>query len=386
MTKGSLEIVGRKSIVSMQKSASEGFQVTKPRNDPPRQCQSSLAEALRPQTNSELEQVLPPVLEHFISASQDALSSSEQNRLAMRGPAPSSHCSQDTVRACSLERYTNDQLFASNNDHDIARAPDYHEECETPVAEIKFGDREDFCDELNDEELLELTSDMNDESPKISHPWSSAYEPDAGRASVTDSQGLSTSVIASDIEDGEGSSTQRPSKKFVSPVTLTTRLLMATGDVHLTEARRPIVRPAFPDAVRERSPIIGLSSSTLLRTCFRIGETINQAHQANKFGKQVVFELYARILESKRDGIRQYFTFCDLFHGKPPYIKATYDATLWRSVQLFDYDSKRLLRQGRICRCMGRMQRTGKEWVMTVLNIWEATWDDIKWVEGILHP
>jgi hypothetical protein len=34
---------------------------------------------------------------------------------------------------------------------------------------------------------------------------------------------------------------------------------------------------------------------------------------------------------------------------------------------------------------MGKMKREGKEWVMTVLNIWEAKWDDIKWVEGIVN-
>ncbi|KAF2825362.1 hypothetical protein CC86DRAFT_294925 [Ophiobolus disseminans] len=183
----------------------------------------------------------------------------------------------------------------------------------------------------------------------------------------------------------EENSTQRRAKKFVSPITLTTRLLAATGDIDTVEARKPIARPLFPDAVRDRSPIIGLSSSTLLRTCFRIGEVINQAHQADKTGKHITFELYARILDSERDNKTQFFTFCDLFHGKPPYLKAAYDAALWKSVQLFNYDSKRLLQQGRIGRCMGTMKREGKEWIMTVLNIWEATWDDIKWVEGIVN-
>jgi NADPH-dependent glutamate synthase beta subunit-like oxidoreductase len=123
----------------------------------------------------------------------------------------------------------------------------------------------------------------------------------------------------------------------------------------------------------------------LLRTCFRIGEAINQAHQASKSGKPIMFELYARIFDSTREDTKQYFTFCDLFHAKPPYIKAVYEGAIWKAVELFDYDSKRLLQHGRICRCMGTMKRDGKEWIMVVANIWEATWDDIKWVEGIVN-
>ena len=150
------------------------------------------------------------------------------------------------------------------------------------------------------------------------------------------------------------------------------------------KGQTPIVRPPFPNPVRDRSPIIGLSSSTLLRSCFRIGEAINQGYQASKSGKHVLIELYARVLESKRTAQDQHFTFCDLFHARPPYIKAVYDAAIWRPVQLFEYDSRRLLQEGRMCRCIGTMKRKEKAWTMAVLNVWEATWDDIKWVEGIV--
>ncbi|KAF1938950.1 hypothetical protein EJ02DRAFT_353415 [Clathrospora elynae] len=156
------------------------------------------------------------------------------------------------------------------------------------------------------------------------------------------------------------------------------------GDVGSTKARKPIARRPFPNAVRDRSPIIGLSSSAFLRTCFRIGEAINQSCQASKSGKNVMIELYARVFESERTDTTQQFTFCDLFHVKPPYIKGIYGAAVWKTVQLFEYDSRRLLQQGRMCRCIGTMKREGKEWVMTVLNIWEATWEDMKWVEGIV--
>lgn len=177
---------------------------------------------------------------------------------------------------------------------------------------------------------------------------------------------------------------QRLWSKFKPPLTQTSQLLTATGDVENPDARKPIVRPAFPTAVRDRSPIIGLSSHTLLRTCFRIGEVINQSVRASRSGKAVIFELYARVLESERTEMQQMLTFCDLFHAKPPYIKGTYHATIWKSVQLFEYDGRRLLQKGRICRCIGTMKRADKEWIMTIVNIWEATWEDVKWVEGIV--
>lgn len=174
------------------------------------------------------------------------------------------------------------------------------------------------------------------------------------------------------------------SKKFVSSVILTTELVGTSNNLKSLEACNPIVRPSFTAPVRDNSPIIGLSSMTLLRTCFRIGEAINQSCQAARSGKHVVIELNARVLHSQRTDSKQFFTFCDIFHSKAPHIKAVYDASRWKRVQLFEYDSRRLLQTGKMCRCIGTMKREGKEWVMNVLNIWEATWEDIKWVEGIV--
>jgi hypothetical protein len=252
--------------------------------------------------------------------------------------------------------------------------------CSGPIHE---NEDERFDDDLDDDEFLKLTSDLIVTGGVANNHSSSPYQSNAAHATVRDEQRLKLSAPIS-VAIGKGNNRIYQSRTFVSPVTLTTRILAATGDIDSTAARKPIVRSAFPNAVRDRSPIIGLSSNMLLRTCFRIGEAINQAHQSSKSGKTVLFELYARILYSERDDTKQYFTFCDLFHGKPPYVKATYAAGIWKPVQLFSYDCQRLLRQGRICRCTGTMKRDGKEWTMTVSNIWEATWDDIKWVEGIV--
>ena len=261
-------------------------------------------------------------------------------------------------------------FHAVNNPHD-------------QINKDKHVNDDDFDFDIADDELLTLTSEVDGPICDASRDIPSS------RKMLNCKDGDETHHIQKTLRtELKGATTvnnsQRSSKKFISPVTLTTRLLAATGNEGSTKARKPIVRPPFPGSVRDRSPIIGLSSNTLLRTCFRIGEAINQSYQAAKSGKHMVIELYARVLASERTDTGQYFTFCDLFHAKPPYIKGMYDAAIWKAVQLFEYDSRRLLQQGRICRCIGTMKRDGKERIMTIHNIWEATWEDVGWVEGIV--
>jgi hypothetical protein len=257
-----------------------------------------------------------------------------------------------------------------------------HQELTSPPIQHEelYFDEDDFDDDLMDDDLLGLPIDTVDEPNSLSFQSSSPSEAHSTEDTCQKTQTPDTFANAASVIDEEINSSSNTLKKFVFPVTLSTRMLGATGD----EAHKPIIRPSFPVAVRDRSPIIGMSSNTLLRTCFRVGEAINQSYQAVKAGNNILIELYARVLNSERDDLQQRFTFCDLFHTKPPHIQATYATTIWKTVQLFEYDGARLLQQGRICRCMGTMKRDGKDWVMTILNIWEATWDDVQWVEGIV--
>lgn len=252
---------------------------------------------------------------------------------------------------------------------------------EHPTTSQTMTDGDDFDNDLMDDDLLDLFTDTMSEpsSPLLQSSSPLKFDPPINPSQSQ--RTIQACVMNYDASNGETSSLGRPVKKFVSPVTLTSRILAATGD----EARKPIVRSPFPTAVRDRSPLIGMSSNTVLRTCFRIGEAINQSCHVAKAGNSILIELYARILGSELDELQQRFTFCDLFHAKQPYIQATYAAAIWKSVQLFEYDSARLMQQGRICRCIGTMKRNGKDWAMTVLNIWEATWDDVQWVEGIVN-
>ncbi|KZM26134.1 uncharacterized protein EKO05_0010595 [Ascochyta rabiei] len=248
----------------------------------------------------------------------------------------------------------------------------------TQRANLRLNNDNDFDDDdLMDDDLIDFTMNAVVDSSSLELQSDSSTKIDIVNERVLETQTSGTSADDTAVLHEEVVSSQR---KFVSPVTLTTRLLAAASN----GARKPMVRPAFPAAVRDRSPIIGLSSETVLKTCFRVGEAINQSCQANKNGNNILIELYTRVLHSERDDLQQRFTFCDLFHAKPPYIQGVYAAAIWKSVQLFEYDSARLLQQGRICRCMGMLKRDGKNWIMTVLNVWEATWDDVQWVRGIV--
>ena len=152
----------------------------------------------------------------------------------------------------------------------------------------------------------------------------------------------------------------------------------------------PFVRPSFPKSVRDRSPIVGLTNHTVLRTCFRIGEALNAAAAASRSNTEAIIELYARVLYSERrvESVSQQFQFSDLFTmSKPPYLSGTYD--LWKSSDLWEHDSKAFLGlggQGRIARVVGRIKRNDKGLgcKMTILSIWEASWEDIGWVKGIV--
>jgi hypothetical protein len=293
--------------------------------------------------------------------------------------------SPDTISASPVEDLAHLRMFDLEADHNepdhIDRRPPL-----TSSAGPVFED-DDYDIDIDDDDLLNLTSEV--EVPYSDGIANASSSPVKSDSKFYDSQpqttGSSTNTSMVLENATTTNSSQRSTKQFVSPVTVTTKLLAATGDVGSARAQKPIVRPPFPETVRDRSPIIGLSSNSLLRTCFRIGEVINQSCQASKSGKHMVFELYARIFASERTDTEQHFTFCDLFHAKPPHIKGVYNAAIWTSVQLFEYDSRRLLKQGRMCRCIGTMKRVEKEWVMTVLNIWEATWEDIEWVEGIVN-
>ncbi|KAL8933444.1 MAG: hypothetical protein Q9216_006361 [Gyalolechia sp. 2 TL-2023] len=157
-----------------------------------------------------------------------------------------------------------------------------------------------------------------------------------------------------------------------------------------TDTPIPFIRTPFPAPIRDRSPVIGLGSQTLLKTCFRVGEALNAASLALRTKQDIVIELYARVVYSERPpkSVKQQFQFSDIFSpDRPPFLKGTYG--LWKGVELWDLDSKIFLGEkgrGKMARVVERMGREEKSrgLEMTVLSIWETRWEDVEVVKGIV--
>lgn len=152
----------------------------------------------------------------------------------------------------------------------------------------------------------------------------------------------------------------------------------------------PFVRPPFARIIKDRSPILGLNSQMVLRTCFRIGEALNAATIASRTDTDTIIELYARVMSSERrtGSFKQEFLFADLFtRKKPPFLHGNY--ILWRDNKLWDIDSKVFLEKsqiGKMARAVGRIKRTEENtgWEMVIMSIWHVDWEDIGVAKGIV--
>lgn len=131
----------------------------------------------------------------------------------------------------------------------------------------------------------------------------------------------------------------------------------------------------------DRTSLSGVTNTSALRTCFRLGEALNTGCHAVRNNRNIVLELYARIASSWRDdkpSRKQHFVIHDLYHDKPPFINGTCE--LWDQSVLWDQDSKPFLgasASGMKCRMIAKMKRDGGKWRLEILNIWEADWDDV---------
>ena len=191
-----------------------------------------------------------------------------------------------------------------------------------------------------------------------------------------------------------------PPKNY-TPTKYSRILVSPNDDPHLMpvdshEDALPFMRPPFPKAVRDRSPILGLTNRTVLRICFRIGEALNAAAVASRTNVDAFIELYARVVSSSREasgGYKQYFQFGDLFTDKPPYLSGTY--AFWKGVAVWDNDTKELVGErgkGKMVRVLGRIKKKepgrgeGPGIEMIVLSIWEVDWEDVGVAKGIACP
>ncbi|KAI1178364.1 hypothetical protein F4777DRAFT_538456 [Nemania sp. FL0916] len=151
------------------------------------------------------------------------------------------------------------------------------------------------------------------------------------------------------------------------------------------------VRAPFPEKIRDRPSVPGMSSDTVLRTCFRIGVMVSQTLHCYNHQQDVIFELYARVTYSSREtsARKQHFQFVDLSKDQQPYPAAT--LTNWRIGSQLDKDSSIFLDTSsgpRPCRCMCKPVKEPKAaigWTYTVLTIGEVSWEQIHWAEYLFN-
>jgi hypothetical protein len=133
----------------------------------------------------------------------------------------------------------------------------------------------------------------------------------------------------------------------------------------------------------DRTSLFGVSNTSALRTCFRVGEALNAGCHAVRNNCNLVLELYARVTSSWREpkpSGKQHFIINDLYHDKPPFINGTFE--LWGQSVLWEQDSKLFLRAD-AAGMIARMKRDGTKWRLEILSIWQVDWEDVEYVAGI---
>ncbi|KAK8084964.1 hypothetical protein PG997_006235 [Apiospora hydei] len=161
------------------------------------------------------------------------------------------------------------------------------------------------------------------------------------------------------------------------------------GSEDRLEPLEPFVRSRFPGKVHDRSVLQVLSSEVVLRTCFRTGELIEQAAHCYNHHQEVVFELYAKVNYSNREGLgrKQYFLLEDLFEDLEPHLFGT--LSQWKPGTLKDRQSQAFteITSHRLCRCMCKAKRDSKVeigWVLDILDMRESDWDQIQHAKMIV--
>ncbi|KAJ8063290.1 hypothetical protein OCU04_008520 [Sclerotinia nivalis] len=150
----------------------------------------------------------------------------------------------------------------------------------------------------------------------------------------------------------------------------------------------PFARPKFPPLVQDRCPVNGLSSQTILRVCFRIGEMLKEGGRCNALGQDAIVELFARVNFSSREPgtTKQHFQFADLFHDRPPFAKGI--LANFKTTGLAEIESKVFIESSEtlMTRCLGRLKKDVKNgaWLLHIINVRMTDWEEIRWTRRIV--
>jgi len=217
-----------------------------------------------------------------------------------------------------------------------------------------------------------------------------------GRANFSIAAPPDAVKISSPDEDRKGSTSQhaeRPTKLAGVNHRLTDSPADHTGGAQAsrpnlpgsdgTLGQTPFVRRSFPARIRDKPCVPGLSRSIISRTCFRIGELLNENSRCYREQQDVVYDFFARVTYSHRDHHAkiQHFQFTDLFRDQLPYLTGKLQD--WKNGSLLDQQSQVFLADWAklmMCRCMAKMMRDAKVqtgWVVCVLSIRETDWSEV---------
>ncbi|MCJ1404479.1 hypothetical protein MMC11_007705 [Xylographa trunciseda] len=330
--------------------------------------------------NSQTNEIYDPHLQHSSPSSRRSLRSISVDGVTISVGNPTtidtyrfskSHSSQFFGRNSPCPNaYDNSELYSDVNE----REENLLEDLDSEFLDLEAANSE--IAEISPDVTLEPALEV--EQPKLQWNPSTMYNPT--KSSPTAKIGLSSSPLTKSQRLPLAEISAQPPRP--SPPAPHLLKFDSAGNA------LPFARPPFPSLVLDRSPIIGISSSCFLRTCFRIGEALNVATQALHTNTYPLIELYARVTYSHRIGVEQFIQFADIFRSeKPPFLSGSFVG--WKGVDLWDNDSRAFLGdagKGKIARCVGRMKRdeTGKGWKMLVLSIWRANWEDVGHVKGIV--
>ncbi|CAD6449279.1 20af2e9f-e403-4255-afdb-2eb36a5c02d2 [Sclerotinia trifoliorum] len=192
-----------------------------------------------------------------------------------------------------------------------------------------------------------------------------------------------TDVLAPSIEN-------KAPGKLPSPFEAVQTNLSKTwlDDSHEYLPLTPFARPKFPPLVQDRCPVNGMSSHTILRVCFRIGEMLNEGGRCNALGQDAIVELFARVNFSSREPgtTKQHFQFADLFHDRPPFAKGI--LANFKTTGLAESESKVFTESSEtlMTRCLGRLKRDVKNgaWLLHIINVRVTDWEEIRWTKRIV--
>ncbi|KAH7367487.1 hypothetical protein B0T11DRAFT_275359 [Plectosphaerella cucumerina] len=140
-----------------------------------------------------------------------------------------------------------------------------------------------------------------------------------------------------------------------------------------SQTQRPFVRPPVPAKVHDRTVIPGMSSSVVLRVCFRIGELLS---------------LNARYSTRESLSRTQHFQFMDLFTDRQPFPAGTMKN--WKPGSIMDQRAQGFLEGGgqkllcRVVCTMRKQELSGLGWVLDIVSIEQTNWEEITWVRKIV--